>query len=370
MSITIETKKLQNLLNKAIKGSSQNKIYPLTNLICLDCKDGMMYLYTTDMDNYLMVADTIGSEIVHDEFYAVVGIELFYKLISKLTCEFVKMEIVDDVLIVEGNGKYKITLPLNEEGMPIKFPTVIQDFDYSVTEPVILEKSVIDKILTVAKASLLKSSDSSAANIICYTGYYVADKIISTDSNVMCCIDVPVFDTPVLISSELMELLGLFDIDVSVYMCDGYAVFKADNMTVYGVFMDKQTLEEYKVEDILPLFDLEYNSSCKVSQNDFVQILDRLSLFVGPYDDGQIKLTFSNNDILIESKQLDSAEHLVLQSLSNFVPFSCLINVQSLYEQVKSYNNSNINIYYSEDIGVLKFVSDEITQLIALENED
>ncbi len=278
----------------------------------------------------------------------------------------------DVVLLVRGNGFYKIDLPLNEEAELIKFPDPIEKFYATSAESAIsttIKKSLIDKILNTAKSSLLQVSNSFDKNVVCYYGYYVQDKIISTDTNVMCCIDEPIFEEPALISSNLMDLFELFNEEDIIVLRNGdIAVFETNNVKVYGVFMESAIREEYRIDDILPLFDLEYGSVCSVPKNDFCQILERLSLFVGPYDNDQIKLTFTNENIVIESKRDNSKELLPYMSLKNFAPFMCYINVVSLLSQVKAYDDKAIEIHFGLDIAI-KFVSNKITQIIALEEE-
>ena len=367
MSISIKTVKLQSLLSKSMKGASQNKNYPLTNLLCIDCRDGKITLGTTDMDNYLFVSDEIDSK---EPFYVVVGIDLFSKLVTKFTCEEVKFAIEDNVLLVRGNGFYKIDLPLNEEGELIKFPDPIDKF-FATHEGEITTSEIkygtIDRILNTAKSSLLQAANSFDKNVVCYCGYYTWDKVISTDTNVMCCIDEPVFEEPALINSNLMDLFALFDKEViSVSRYEDTAVFDTENVKIYGVFMESAIREEYRIDDILPLFSLEYGSVCSVQKDEFCRILERLSLFVGPYDDDQIKLTFTEDNIVIESKQNNSKELLPVMSLRDFKPFVCYINVVSLMSQVKAYEGKMIEIHFGIDVAI-KFVYDNTTQIIALE---
>lgn len=57
MKLQIKTTKLQEMLARAIKGASNNKLIPLTSLIAISLKDGELTLITTDATNYLYVRD-------------------------------------------------------------------------------------------------------------------------------------------------------------------------------------------------------------------------------------------------------------------------------------------------------------------------
>ena len=119
MKLTIGTTKLQDMVARASKGVGNNKLIPITGLICIEVKDNKLTLITTDATNYLYIMD---DKFVNDDFYAVVDANMFAKLISKMTCENIVLTVSDGVVAVKGNGNYKIELPLDENGQPIKYP--------------------------------------------------------------------------------------------------------------------------------------------------------------------------------------------------------------------------------------------------------
>ena len=89
MSVSISTVKLQEAVSKAIKGVGNNKLIPLTSLMCVEVINSEMTLITTDATNYLYVKENVNS----DDFYAVIDANTFAKLISKMTCENVVLNI-------------------------------------------------------------------------------------------------------------------------------------------------------------------------------------------------------------------------------------------------------------------------------------
>ena len=120
MKLSVKTPIMKELVSRAIKGASQNKLIPLTGLMAIQLKDGKLTLLTTDASNYLYVMQ---DNVAGDEFYVVVQVEQFSKLISKMTCDMLVLELNDSILTVKGNGEYKIELPLDETGDLIKFPS-------------------------------------------------------------------------------------------------------------------------------------------------------------------------------------------------------------------------------------------------------
>ena len=128
MKLALKTEKLKEMVSRAVKGVGNNKLIPLTSLMAIEVKDNKLTLITTDATNYLYVCE---DKIVADDFYVVVDANVFSKLISKMTCENVTLEVSSGiwVLNVKGNGNYKIELPLDENGEPIKYPDPVDKLD-------------------------------------------------------------------------------------------------------------------------------------------------------------------------------------------------------------------------------------------------
>ena len=100
MKLTLKTLKLQEMVSKAIKGASNNKMIPITSLMAIQWQDGVLTLITTDAANTLKIIDKVEGE----EFYVVVQTELFSKLVAKTTTETITLTLKESSLEVKGNG--------------------------------------------------------------------------------------------------------------------------------------------------------------------------------------------------------------------------------------------------------------------------
>ena len=354
MKIKLETKKLQDLVTKAMKGSSNNKMIPITSLMSIKAARKKLFIKTTDATNYLYVFDDLNEDV---DFDVVVQAELFAKLISKITDKDVTLEVIEGTLYVKGNGVYKIELPLDEEGELITYPSPDRNLDNAKKYTV--EISDIKTIISTAKSALATTIENP-----CYTGYYLGKKVIATDTFMICGIDIELFDEPVLMSPELMNLIDLCEDDVSVYISGLDITVESKNVRIVGKLMD--SIDDYSVEAINSLLSAEFESVCKVNRNSFLQLLDRLSLFVGVYDKNEITLTFSNNDLTVVSKQVNSTESIEYVSSVNFKPFTCVIDITMLQSQVKANSGETIEIGYGLD-NAIRIVDGDVTQIIALQ---
>lgn len=358
MKLTVNAQVLKEMVSRVVKGASNNKLIPITSLMKIECSNNSFELVTTDATNYLYITS---DKIVGDEFYAVVPVDIFSKLISKITSEKVVLEIKAGILYVKANGNYSIELPLDENGQPIKYPDPLKSYEHFKDSECSINRSTVGVILETVKPALAVTLENP-----CYTGYYVGDKIVATDTYKIASMNVQLFNTGAdyLISPELMNLLGVVtDEKISVYFSEDTIIFKTSDCAVVGKIMEG--IDEYAIDAISGLVDTEFDSYCKIPKSALLQLLDRLSLFIGTYDKNAVRLTFANDGLQVESKASSGVEIIEYVDSKNFKNFTCLIDIQMLINEVKSVSNDVIELYYGED-NAIKIVDGNITIIIAL----
>ncbi len=362
MKISIKTEVLKNAVAKASVGASNNKLIPITGLIAIKVESGDLELVTTDMTNYLYVGES--TVATGDDFYAVVDVDIFSKLISKLSCDSVTLEINSDAILhVTGNGNYKIELPLDEDGGAIKYPDPLSRLDLGEMKKDSLRKTVVQVIADTIKPALAKTLEEP-----CYTGYYMSDQTVATDSYKIASIDLPMFDEPKLISSELFDLLSVIDEEnIEVYTKGDDIVYKTSNCVIVGKIMEG--IENYAIDAINELIHTEFYRFCAVPKSSLVQLLERLNLFVGPYDKNSINLTFTRNGLQVSSMAANGVEIIGYIASENFTDFTCMIDIQNLLEEVKAIKSDVINLYYGNEEGI-KLTDGNITIIIALLDDE
>jgi hypothetical protein len=264
--------------------------------------------------------------------------------------------------VVTGNGKYSIELPLDEEGELIKYPDPLAGVNIAPESgPVNL--STIKLILNTAKSAL-----ADTLEVPCYTGYYVGNKVVATDTYKICGINIKLWDEPALISPEMMNLLDIFtDEKIAVCRTGNIMIFESAACTVYGTLMD--SIDDYQIEAIDGLLEQDFESSCKVTKSALLQLLDRLALFVSPYDKNGVYLTFTKDGLQIESKQANSVEVIPYAESENFRAFTCCVDIEMLHSQVKANTGDGITIHYGEE-NAIKIADGNVVQVIALLEDD
>ena len=247
MKLTVKTEKLKEMVSRAVKGVGNNKLIPLTSLMAIEVKDGKLTLITTDATNYLYI---IEDKVVADDFYVVVDANTFSKLISKMTCENVTLEVKSGIYVLEvkGNGNYKIELPLDENGEPIKYPNPYDKLQNEVADVGTINRTTIQVILETIKPALATTLENP-----CYTGYYVGEQVVATDTYKIASMGVQLFKTESrLISAEMFDLLAVMGAEkINVQTSDNDAVFVTPDCIVCGKFMEG--IEDYAIDAIMDL---------------------------------------------------------------------------------------------------------------------
>lgn len=350
----IKTELLNELVTKSINGASNNKLIPITQLMGIQANNSVITIITTDATNYLYVF----GDIDDSEFEVTIFAEQFSKLISKMTTKEVELNIVNGNLEVKGNGTYTLELPLDENGEMIKYPDPYYDkYKDGVKFDGEIDTSKIKTIIDSVKPSLATTMELPSI-----TNYFVGDNIIATDRYKVANYSDSILDKEILISSQLMDLLNLFDSTIRYKIDDDCMVFENDNLTVFS--KDVEDASSYPIDALENLIEKEFKSVCKVNKYNFIELLERISLFVGKYDDRAVRLYFEKDGIRVSNKNRKSNEFISYEYSENHEDYDCSINVDMLLSQLKAYVNDIVELHYNSDIGI-KFVADDIVYIVA-----
>lgn len=357
MKLTLKTLKLQEMVSKAIKGASNNKMIPITSLMAIQWKGGVLTLITTDAANTLKIIDKVEGE----DFYVVVQTELFSKLIAKTTTEAITLTLKESSLEVKGNGTYNIELPLDEEGQLIKFPDY--KFDHKKAEKSVINLATIKTILNANKAAVADTME-----IPCLTGYYFDEKIITADTFKVCSNAVKILPRKILLPTDLIDLLSIMDEEKITAETNGNKIlFTTTNVILFG--SELEGIEDYPVEAIDAYVQTEFQSVCKLPKGALLNVLDRLSLFVSDYDKNGVYLTFTNDGVLFSSKRSNGTELIKYQESQKFQAFTCCADIQLLQSQIAAQESDVVEMWYGHEQAI-KMVSGNITQIVALLEDD
>lgn len=359
MKLSIKTVVLKEMVSRAIKGAGQNKLLPITSLMAIQLKNHQLTLITTDASNTLYVMQ---DKVDGDDFYCVVQVDQFSKLISKLTSENTTLTVEDAVLEIKANGTYKLELPLDENGQTICYPDPVVEnkIDGEMKE---INLPTVKNILTYNKAAL-----SSVVDAPEYTGYYCGERVVTTDMYKACGLDVNLFDVDVLLSADTMNLLDVMTEEkIGVLIRDDMIQFVSNNCVLFAYIMDG--IEDYAIDAINGLLEEEFESRCKLSKTELLALLDRIALFVDVNDNKAVTLTFTDKGVDVSSTKSNGVETIEYLDSKNFKPYTCSLDINLFTQQIKAHSSDSIELQYGNDKSV-KIVEEGITQVLAIMQDD
>lgn len=359
MELKIKTTTLQDMVGKSAKCVSNNKLIPITSLINIKVKSNVFTLTTTDATHYFYVKSD--EKFDCEDFEVSVLADIFIKLVQKSTSEYITMSVDGNVFKVNGNGTYKIEMPLDENGGIIKFPQKLPGMEPPVTGNIKL--STVNFLLNYNKQSLAASME-----IPSITCYYCGDKVVTSDSNLACVSDIKVFDKPQLISPQLMELLGVMSEEtINFFISEEDIIFWDKTETAYAPIV--KGIETFPITALLNLVNGEFVSKCVVSKDAILSVLDRISLFIGQYDNKGVYFTFTKDGLMVTSKASSGTEIIPYVSSENFTDFTCKVNVEMLKSQINTHEEEKIELSYGAKVA-LKLTAKNVAQIVALMQDD
>lgn len=362
MKLTVNTAKFQEMLAKSSRGASNNKLVPITTFVAIELKNNVLTLITTDCTNYLYVKD---SNVQGDDFYVCVETDTLVKLISKITSEDITFELFDNYLAVKANGNYKLPLQMDEStGKGIVMDNPID----SVADLKQIGNLTLSDVKTILNG--LKSSVATTLEAPCYAHYYFGNKqVISTDRVVASAFDKSLFadgEIPRLVNVNMVNLLDVIsDTDIKVYANDTKMKFESDNYVIFGTM--PSGIEDYAIDALDNFFNQQFDNTCSVDKATLVSALDRIKLFVGKFDDGEIVLNFTANELVISSKASNGVEKIsyIDKSWKELNDFTVSININNIVNRVHSFMSDSVEIQFGLD-NAIKLVDTDVVTIIAL----
>lgn len=352
---TFNTTRLKELTAYAIKGAGFNKLLELSSYMGIKVADGIIYLNTTDGTNYVSVSDAC----IAEDMDITVNAELFSKLIGKFNSDTVDMNIVDNTLVVKGNGKYTLELVPDENGGLLSFPNKFPDKAEDI--------GTIPATDLVFISNAVKTSLGQVAGSV-YSNYYFGNVVASTDKAMMSIFKRKLLDGTYLFNREFVDLLCMSGADVTISKCDDMLLAES-NISEKGCICVctkiQDGVNEYGIDNVNKFAALEVKSFCRFKKVEMLDLLDRLALFVNKFDDGAIELHFTDNYVEVSSMSSSGIERIDYTESKDAQDITIKINIERLRNQLKAYNSDIVDLYYGNEI-CIKLVDGDMTQLIAL----
>lgn len=357
----IETSKLQDLVGKAIKGSSRVPILALTMFIGIESSKGDLILTTTDKMNVLKV---IGKGLTkgQEDFYTCVDSELFNKLVSKTTSDEICLEVDDKCLTFKGNGVYSLPIAVDERNNVVKIPDIEFKAKIDAQE---VEASRLKDMLNYNKPSIAKTME-----VPCNTGYYADDEAVISYNLVTACINKkPIIKGAALLPANLVDLFSIITVEkVYISIDDKKIKVEAGDVVINGALME--TIDQYPAKALKGLIEQQFDSSCTIDKTQLLNALDRLSLFISDNEKNAIRLSFGQDNLTISSKKSNGNELIKFIESENPQPFTQLIDISDLKNQLQTQAADKVNLLFGNETGLMLKTADVIELIPYMEDEE
>lgn len=297
----VQTVELKSVCNKFSNIIKLNPIRPVTDLVELYCRDGVLRMGSTD--NITRIVATLDNEI--DFGNVVVSLSQLTKLARLTTKDEIKLTKKEDYLEFKGNGKYKLPILLDEMGnklsLNLYMPPLKDGKEY--------KHSDLADLLTRDNITLYTGDMNECLNrFYCYKDYVVTTDGISIGAVKS---TLPVDE---LYPSTVEQLVNLEDDFTFSEVEEGYRV-SSDNI---DMFIMIYKTHDFPIDSVKPFIEHDslFTVSFNTSKNDFLGALKRIAVFNKCIGIPAVNLTFSNNCVNICNTDNTAEESIECKSNS------------------------------------------------------
>lgn len=119
----LRIEEIQSACGKILAAVDSNTLSVLTETLQLKAVEKDLYISVTNREYFAQVKIPMSENI---DFHATVNANLFLKLISQTTTDTIEISVVDNYLILKGNGTYKLPLIFDGDGL-LELPEITID---------------------------------------------------------------------------------------------------------------------------------------------------------------------------------------------------------------------------------------------------
>ncbi len=325
-----KTKELQEACKGILEAVDESSDALVTETLELTAKDGRILLSVTNREYFVTVSIPIDSD---EKLHAVISASLFLKLVAKITTDTINMTIVDNALVVKGNGNYKFPLIFDGADL-LELPRINID---EVTNEFIIPNETLQDILRYNSKELQKSG-SGIRNTVQKMFYIDEQGAITFASGA--CVTSFNLESPVrlLLSEKLVKLFKLFTSEnvnftigftsISESLIQTKIRLKNDNVELTAITNnDTALINSVPAKVIRSVANTAYTNKVIFNKQAVLDALGRLSIFSTKNTATLYTyLEFTGEDLLIYDTAKENSEKIKLEQSNVEEPYSCILN--------------------------------------------
>lgn len=296
----IRTEDIKKMCTSIIKAIDNTSSVLINDLLEITTKDRYLFVNVTNKEYFVTKKFFIDDDIV---FHVVIRAEEFLKLVPQFTTETISLSVNDNLLCVEGDGKYHFPIIFDDDKMielpKIEINNIIDEFDIETNNLhtiLLFNSKELYKYKIISPISKYYYFDQSGV-ITCASGACVNNfniesktKFILTDKIVRL---FKLFNTP-----RTHVKFGHDDINGIIYT----KIQFEDETTILTAIINNDDLliSQMPVQAIRSRLNDIYSYSIDLNKETLFKALNRLSLF-NKNEDAKLTLHFNKNSMIIEN---------------------------------------------------------------------
>lgn len=361
----ILTKEFKDVAKKILESVDTKSISTVTDVVELVTANGNLYFNVTNQEYYVSIKFPVGET---DSLHATVNANLFLKLIDKTTSEYVELKVVNNTLVVKGNGDYKLPIISdNSTGEMVVLPTI--DLDNIVAE-LEVPAETLNSLITYNSKEINKEAKNPAQSM-----YYMDDAGAVTFAW-GACVNSFELSKPikVLFKDRMVKLFKLFKSgDVHFEMAEDKisetitqvkVAFTAGNIRLTAITgCNNELLNAFPADKIRARATKEYPNNISLNKSDVATAVDRLLLFISTDAKPYSVMEFNADNVVIYDNNKEQKEIVPYESGTLAVPFEFKLDLSAFKRVVDSCSDS-VRISFGEDKAIIVSVKDSIKNVI------
>lgn len=347
---------LKEICSTVLTAVDSNELSILTETLELRTNNKVLYFNVTNREYYAQFKIPI---LDIEDFHATVNANLFLNLINKTTSNEVELIVKDNMLIVKGNGTYKLPLIYEDDNL-LELPKIIIN---NITSEFDVDGNILISILNYNSKQLGIGTISKPVQKM----YYLDEQGALTFTS-GACVNNFTLEKPIkiLLNNRLVKLFKVFK-NKKVHFTLGYdaisdeiiqtkVCFESDTASITAILScDESMINSVPVKAIRDRATSNYDYSVVINRFSLIQSIDRLLLFTVGYGSKEIlkpygQFKFSNASVTISDMEGGNEETINYSNEVNnldesYVASFDLVELKTILD---SFNNEYITLCFGD----------------------
>lgn len=276
----LRIEEMQNACSKILAAVDSNNLSVLTETLQIKTEGRNLFISVTNREYFAKVRIEIDSDV---DFHATVNANLFLKLISQITTDTIEMNVIDNSLVLKGNGTYKLPLIFDGETL-LELPAI------EINNPTVNFTINSDTLLSILQYNSKEITKGSITKPI--QKLYYMDENGAVTFTTGACVNSFTLDKPVkvLLNDRLVKLFKLFKGEkveftlgydaISDEIIQTKVKFETGDVSITAILScDDSMLRQFPVNAVRGRANSEYPHSINMNRENLIQTINRLMLF-------------------------------------------------------------------------------------------